>query len=88
MRREHKIEDLVRRVLEENDIMPFSITFTYELGGILSITVYTKDDYNMLLDFLDYPSICDKTGYTTFPEHNTILLTSMALVKGDKFRVI
>ena len=71
------------KFLEDNDIYPFSVTYTYELGldgsGALAITLYVKSDYDRLLEILDYKSQCDKSGYLVFPENNTIILQGMAL---------
>ena len=55
MSREEKIEDQVRKILEQKEIYPFNITYTFELsGGLLSVTVYEEADLEALLDALSY----------------------------------
>lgn len=78
--REERFQESVIQFLGEHDIYPFSVIYTYELSnGILAITTYVKEDYESILDLLDYKSQCDRSGYLLFPEYNTMLLRGMAL---------
>lgn len=78
MKKEIEIQESVRKYLEDREIYPFSVIFTNEFNGILSITLYTIDDLNEILDTLGYKSMCDKSGFTI--EKNTLLLSGMALM--------
>lgn len=81
MSREERIQEQVRKALEEKEIYPFSIVFTGKLGngGLLAITTYIKSDLGTLLEVLGYDVMCDKSGYVVLEENNTILMMGMAL---------
>ena len=76
--REIEIQEKVTSWLEKNGIYASTVTFTYESNnGLLSITVYTKDDYEDLLKLTGYKDSCDKSGYTLYDR--TLFLTGLAL---------
>lgn len=80
--REETVQEAITKKLEKLELLPFSVicTFCGDLGGTVSITFYIEDDLNSFLDFLDYPSRCDKTGYTIYQKYNTVILSGIALI--------
>lgn len=77
------LQESVIEKLQEHNISPFNVTFTYSgnEGGILSITFYISFELDEFLDLLDYKTQCDKSGYTILREQNTILVSNMALIR-------
>ena len=81
--REIELEESIIKNLQSIDIYPFSVIFTYAVdsnSGSLSITFYLLQDLKDLLNYLDYDSQCDKSGYTILEDYNTIIFENMALV--------
>ena len=80
---EIKIQEDAIKKLSSYDIYPFSVIFTYSGGvddGLLSITVFSLQDIDRLLEILDYQHQCDKSGYYIVKEYNTIILSGIALI--------
>lgn len=81
--REINIQESIIAKLQEYNIFPFSVIFSFmspDKNGILSITFYLPEDLEKLLDILKYKSQCDKSGWTIIKKTNTILLTGLALL--------
>lgn len=80
---EEKIQEEAIRKLSSHDLYPFSVIFTYSGGisdGLLSITFFSPQDIDKILEILDYQSQCDKSGYFIVNEFNTIVLSGLALI--------
>ena len=80
---EIKIQNLVKDKLQEFNIIPILVIFTYHGGysdGMLSITTYLKEELDMILDFVEYKTQCDQSGYWINWETNTIIFTGIALI--------
>lgn len=84
MSRELEIQKLVTKKLQELNIIPALVIFTYKGGyddGMLSITTYLKGDINLLLDYVEYKTQCDKSGYWINEETGTtVILSNLALI--------
>ena len=76
-------QETIRARLEEVEIFPFSIVSTLAAGrqGLCSITLTSKLQLEDFLNYLDYNSQCDKSGYLIIEETNTVLLDGIALVR-------
>lgn len=76
-------QETIREKLEEVEIFPFSIVSTLAAGrqGLCSITLTSKSQLEDFLNYLDYNSQCDKSGYLIIEETNTVLLDGIALVR-------
>ena len=82
--KEEQFQEAVRNKLQEYDIFPFSVIFTYLGGnsdGLLSITFYIPHELDELLEKLNYKTQCDKSGYLIFRDSNTLILTGLALIQ-------
>ena len=80
---EIKIQEETICKLSSYEIYPFSVIFTYSGGisdGLLSITFFLDQDIDKLLDILDYPNQCDKSGYFIIREYSTVILSGIALI--------
>ena len=80
---EEKIQEETIRKLSSHDLYPFSVICTYSGGisdGLLSITFFSPQDIDRILEILDYQSQCDKSGYFIVNEFNTIILSGLALI--------
>ena len=82
MSREKSIQEAFITKLEKLNLIPFSVicTFADKTGGLLALTFYLNSDLLKFLDVIDYPSLCDKSGYTLFKKNNTIIISGMALI--------
>lgn len=83
MSQEEEIQENIIKKLEERDISPFTVIFSYEAGdsgGMLSITFYLREELEELLEILKYRSQCDKTGWMIIEKTNTIIFTGIALL--------
>ena len=82
LEKEIGIQEEITLALCRLDISPFSVIFTYCLndGGTLAITFWLDSDISEFLDFVEYKSLCDKTGYIILRENNTILVSGFALI--------
>lgn len=79
--REIDIQNKITKWLEDNEIYASTVIFTFEIdNGLLSITVYSKSDYEDLIDLIGYKTSCDKSGYVLC-EGKTVLLTGLALTR-------
>ena len=76
------IQEEVISSLSHLDISPFSVIFTYCLndGGTLAITFWLDTDIDEFLDYVEYKSLCDKTGYLILRDNNTVLISGFALI--------
>lgn len=80
---ELRVQDLVTKKLQELDITPTLVVFTYQGGysdGMLSITVCLKEDLDQILDYLEYKTQCDQSGYWINWKTKTIILSGLALI--------
>lgn len=80
---EEKTQEEAIRKLSSYELYPFSVIFTYSGGipdGLLSITFFSHQDIDRLLEILDYKNQCDKSGYYIIEEYNTIILSGIALI--------
>lgn len=80
-----EFQDAVVDFLGKYDIYPYSVTYTSEYsrsndGCIIGITTFIVEDLDMILDLLDYKSLCDKSGFFVFRDKCTIILQGMPLV--------
>ena len=82
LEKEIGIQEEVIFSLDKLDISPFSVIFTYCLndGGTLAISFWLDSDIDEFLDFVEYRSLCDKTGYLILRENNTVLVSGFALI--------
>lgn len=83
MTKEETFEERTKEVLEQNGLVVYGVTFTFAGGnpnGLLSITMYGKQELRDLLKFLNYSGICDKSGFEIFWDTSTVILTGMALM--------
>ena len=83
MSREEEIQEGIIDKLQTRDISPFSVIFSFEAGdpgGMLSITLYRKEELFELLDILKYKNQCDKSGWTIIEKTNTVIFTGLALL--------
>lgn len=81
--REISIQEEIIRNLEEKELYPFSVICTFAIppgDGIVAITFYTSQDLNGFLEYIDYQSQCDKSGYIILQENNTIILSGLGLI--------
>ena len=76
------IQEEIIVFLDRLSISPFSVIFTYCLnnGGMLAITFWLDSDIDEFLDFVEYKSLCDKSGYLILRDNNTILISGFALI--------
>lgn len=68
-----EFQDAVVDFLGKYDIYPYSVTYTSEYsrsndGCIIGITTFIVEDLDMILDLLDYKSLCDKSGFFLYLE--------------------
>ena len=81
--REIEIQEEIIEKLQNRDISPFSVIFSYEAGnpgGMLGITLCLREELLELLDILNYKNQCDKTGWIINEKDNTLILTDIALL--------
>lgn len=81
--REISIQKEVMKYLEKLELFPFSVICSFAIppgDGILSITFYTKNDFNEFLNYIDYENQCDSRGYLILGDSNTIILSSLGLM--------
>ena len=81
--REIEIQESIINKLQNREIYPFSVLFSFESpdkGGMLSITFYIQADLEELLRILNYKSQCDKSGWIIINKTNTIIFTGLALL--------
>lgn len=80
---EEKTQEEAIHKLSSYELYPFSVIFTYSGGipdGLLSITFFSRQDIDRLLEILDYKNQCDKSGYYIIEEYNTVILSGIALI--------
>ena len=80
---EEKTQEEALRKLSSHELYPFSVIFTYSGGipdGLLSITFFSPQDIDRMLEVLDYQNQCDKSGYFIVREYSTIVLSGIALI--------
>ncbi len=83
MSQEEEIQENIIKKLQDRDLTPFSVIFSYEAGdsgGMLSITFHFKQELDELLRILKYNSQCDKSGWLIIEKTNTLVLTGIALL--------
>lgn len=80
--KEIEYQEAVLQALLGHNLFPASVICTYALdhSGILAVTFYMRTDLDELLDFLDYKSQCDRSGYLVLAENNTVILSGIGLV--------
>lgn len=81
---EKRVQEVVIDKLESYEIYPFSVTYTSESNGIMSMTFFIRDDLEEVLEMLGYKRKCDKSGYEIIPETNTLILTGFAIIDALK----
>lgn len=83
MSQEEELQENIIGKLQSRDLNPFSVIFSYEagdIGGMLSITFYLRDEMMELLEILKYKNQCDKSGWEIIEKTNTIIFTGLALL--------
>lgn len=82
LKNEIEVQESVIDYLVSKNISPYSVIFTYCLndGGTLSITFWIDSEIDEFLNFIEYKSICDKSGYLVLKENNTVLISGFALI--------
>lgn len=82
--KEYEIQDAIRKALETTyELYPYDIIYIDQQQGSLSllkITVWIKEDLNTIKDIIDFPSLCDKTGFLEFQDTNTVIIRGYALL--------
>jgi len=77
------MESEIKQYLKENNIIPFSVTYTKILGdlntGLLCISFYNKEDYSKFLELINYEHKCDKRGIILFSKSYTTFITGLQL---------
>lgn len=77
------IQKDVIKFLEQHELFPFSVIFTFCIppgDGTLGITFFIEKDLNDFLDLIDYNYQCDKSGYFVIKETNSVILSSLGLI--------
>ena len=76
------MEALVLDYLRSLGLNPFSALY-FRVGDtdILKLSFYGFHDLDRLKDVLDYKYSSDRSGYTEFEKHNTVLLKGLLLSK-------
>ena len=84
MPKEYKVQDTIRKALEEKaELYPYEILYVDQQESslaLLKLSVWIKEDFDLIKKLLNYSNLCDKTGYLEFPETNTVIIRGYALL--------